>query len=680
MRLLYPFLILLFSANLVGQCPPGGNLYIFDRFDVDNFIQNYPNCTEIEKLSFETYVDMTGFPVLDSVTTLNFAFYYSSTIPEFSVNKISELNITDTSISGLNSLDFITHLDKLIISFNSGLVNLDGLVNLTQVDEIEIGNNYTLENINGLNSIIGSVAHGIKIEENNNLNLKNIFNSIDNAGSITIRNQSNATTISGFENLFSVNSIDIDGHFSLDTLIGFNNLNAINGDLKISSCGSLDTINCFDNLKTVDDILIQNNNGNSDFEGMNSLVQCSEIRILNNNFDSLSVFSSFNECDLLLIKNNDISLFEGFANTTRIDQINIQDNSIDEISGFDLHSCNELTISSNQNLHEIKILKSIDTLSSIFIENNPDLDSLIAFDSLLFSNEFVLSNSNIHSLELSMVEEIYGLNISENTSLVKFKTPSLLKLHNLELMSNPNLNNLNLNGIKSLNYLEIKDEGVSQNHIFYDLRICNSIILDNLNIVKLNLFPDLKMIASKIELINNNLLENINGLSNLFIINDLIVTNNTKLEDCCILQYLLGNGVLKGSYVLNSNAGKCASILEIFTDCKDADFDGVIDSQDNCVNDKNPFQDDFDQDGIGDGCDNCPSIPNANQEDNDGNGIGDVCQLLNEQLYQLEVDSSDIYINGEFNGLILKNKVGGCYKLTVNQKGEIETYSITCPD
>lgn len=77
----------------------------------------------------------------------------------------------------------------------------------------------------------------------------------------------------------------------------------------------------------------------------------------------------------------------------------------------------------------------------------------------------------------------------------------------------------------------------------------------------------------------------------------------------------------------------------------DADDDGVLDSEDNCLATPNVDQADSDGDGVGDVCDicpldplndadgdavcgrvdNCPTAPNPDQVDSDGDGIGDVC-------------------------------------------------------
>ncbi len=69
----------------------------------------------------------------------------------------------------------------------------------------------------------------------------------------------------------------------------------------------------------------------------------------------------------------------------------------------------------------------------------------------------------------------------------------------------------------------------------------------------------------------------------------------------------------------------------------DVDYDGILDTNDNCPAESNSDQEDVDTNGIGDSCDdfdrdailnnvdNCANNPNMNQSDEDGDGIGDVC-------------------------------------------------------
>jgi hypothetical protein len=57
----------------------------------------------------------------------------------------------------------------------------------------------------------------------------------------------------------------------------------------------------------------------------------------------------------------------------------------------------------------------------------------------------------------------------------------------------------------------------------------------------------------------------------------------------------------------------------------DVDGDGVLDTDDNCVDVINPEQWDEDADQLGDRCDVCPHVPDPGQLDADTDGVGDGC-------------------------------------------------------
>jgi Peptidase C10 family/Thrombospondin type 3 repeat/Dockerin type I domain/Putative Ig domain len=57
----------------------------------------------------------------------------------------------------------------------------------------------------------------------------------------------------------------------------------------------------------------------------------------------------------------------------------------------------------------------------------------------------------------------------------------------------------------------------------------------------------------------------------------------------------------------------------------DADNDGLLNGDDNCMLTVNPGQDDYDGDDVGDYCDNCYDTPNPDQNDTDGDFLGDAC-------------------------------------------------------
>ena len=83
------------------------------------------------------------------------------------------------------------------------------------------------------------------------------------------------------------------------------------------------------------------------------------------------------------------------------------------------------------------------------------------------------------------------------------------------------------------------------------------------------------------------------------------------------------SGYRCGDNSLNGNA-EWERIVLVPEAGLDADGDGVVDTEDNCLGLAND-QADFDGDGVGDDCDNCGGLENADQADLDEDGIGDVC-------------------------------------------------------
>jgi len=85
-------------------------------------------------------------------------------------------------------------------------------------------------------------------------------------------------------------------------------------------------------------------------------------------------------------------------------------------------------------------------------------------------------------------------------------------------------------------------------------------------------------------------------------------------------------GVVNGGAFIDA-CGQCAGGGTGVVPNPDADADGVLDCDDNCLLAFNPNQADADGDGIGDICDNCPSIFNPDQADANGDGSGDACDF-----------------------------------------------------
>ncbi|WP_228852397.1 pectinesterase family protein [Aegicerativicinus sediminis] len=109
---------------------------------------------------------------------------------------------------------------------------------------------------------------------------------------------------------------------------------------------------------------------------------------------------------------------------------------------------------------------------------------------------------------------------------------------------------------------------------------------------------------------------------------------------------------------------------------QDSDFDGVVDSEDNCVDTYNPDQADFDNDGIGDVC-----------EDSDGDGIldsedhcpespeGSVIDVFGCETFELPSDtftviSNSVSCNSENDGSISVSSSNTDYTFVVSVEGD----------
>lgn len=124
---------------------------------------------------------------------------------------------------------------------------------------------------------------------------------------------------------------------------------------------------------------------------------------------------------------------------------------------------------------------------------------------------------------------------------------------------------------------------------------------------------------------------------------------------------------IKGQLPKDENPSNDSALTVLFYPEKDVDRDGIIDRNDNCINDYNPDQGDVDGDGIGnvcdndddndslldndeisvgtnpvdpdsdddgiiDGQDNCPLVANPNQTDRDGDKKGDACDSVDNNV------------------------------------------------
>ncbi|HJW30427.1 MAG TPA: thrombospondin type 3 repeat-containing protein, partial [Saprospiraceae bacterium] len=198
------------------------------------------------------------------------------------------------------------------------------------------------------------------------------------------------------------------------------------------------------------------------------------------------------------------------------------------------------------------------------------------------------------------------------------------------------------------------------------------------------LLADSLVRLSTLRIENNQLLDTIRMGVGVRVSGNVVVQQNPLLMYCCFLSSLDIGGVL----TLSGNDPACNSLPFITAHC-DPDGDGVPFDVDNCPDFPNPLQQDNDHDGVGNACDNCPLMVNPDQADSNNNFIGNACETpeagkvgINNPNPNsgLHIKNSDVYVDDPQRGLILKDFLGHCYRLHVDEDGQLRTIPINCPN
>ena len=151
-------------GNLTGQDCPQSTVNLYSQQQVNDFINAYPNCTELNvdiNLISQSTIQIQNLDGLMNIKRINgdFLIYFNfelqnlnglKNLESVSGHLIIESNWNLTELKGLESL--ISVGDKLIIHDNSRLKNLKGLENINFIgSELKIENNEILESFEGIN-------------------------------------------------------------------------------------------------------------------------------------------------------------------------------------------------------------------------------------------------------------------------------------------------------------------------------------------------------------------------------------------------------------------------------------------------------------------------------------------------------------------------------------------------
>lgn len=228
-------LVLSFSFSYTNaQCPPG-DMQLNSQPEVNAFIADYPNCTQINgslrigSIAFGAYSNIDDLSGLGGINTITGDL----------------LIVNNNSLINIHGFDELSHVGgNLHIYYNQNLETLAGLNNLLTVDgSLRLLNNQTLATIDGVQNLV-SVGEDMQISENTSLTDLNTFEKLATVGGyLSIWGNPVLNDINEFAKLGTVGgNLAINQNDLITNLQGFQSLVAIGGDFTITMNQSLTEI------------------------------------------------------------------------------------------------------------------------------------------------------------------------------------------------------------------------------------------------------------------------------------------------------------------------------------------------------------------------------------------------------------------------------------------------------
>jgi len=502
-------LLLHLSFQIVAQCPIR-NVSLSSQSDVDEYVNNYPNCDTIKgnlsiTNSHSSDLDLSG---LNNIKTIEGRLFIQRNSKLTSLNGLQNIEtvkeyiwISDNrSLLSLNGFKKITNVgEHLQIIENKSLVSLSGLTNLTKVGgHLIIRENESLINLDGLQNL-ETIGDELVIDNNNQIvNLDELSN-LKKVGGLVLVENSNLTNINSLVNINdTIARITIRENSNLLNLEALKNITYVTGILHIEECENLTALKGLDNITGVEDyLLIKDNNR------LNSIEALNKIRFVGG---QMSINS-----------NDELRYLNGVDNIT-------------QISGG-------LRISGNRVLENLDPLKNLLNFSgNLSISNNSKIQNLASLSNIkkVSGYVFIVGNSNLLSLD--------GLqNITEVDEYMFIKSRNLKNVDELQ----------NLTSVGKY----IKLEG-------------------NNNLIDLNGLKNLRFLGTDLEVRYNDKLSDITGLSGITSINGELTIEHNPLLDMCntdnICDFLLRNFDSSDKYLITENKDGCNFALQILDDCGEA--------------------------------------------------------------------------------------------------------------
>ena len=332
------FTTLLLINFLHAQSCLESGITLYDQASIDNFPVNYPDCIEI-------------------LGDLTIGLGYDNDI---------------TNLSGLSNIQVIGGF--LYFNENPNLQSMSGLDNLESVGGyLEIYGNESLNSLSGLGSL-ESIGGDMIFYENHDLEDFSGLDALTSVGgALEIGYHEALLGFNGLESLTSIGGMDLAYVSNMTDFTGLNGLTTITGDVWMTSCDAIESMNGFNALTEVDGSFYINGlvglTSLSGFENLTTLT--GELSIVANQLANLAPLNNLTSVGggFELKATHNMQNLNGLENLTSVggELIIGSNQALTSLSGIDnieYQSITNLKITYNPMLSECEVISVCDYLSS----------------------------------------------------------------------------------------------------------------------------------------------------------------------------------------------------------------------------------------------------------------------------------------------------------------------------
>ncbi len=339
----------------ISPCPIG-DVILLNQNQVDQFIIDYPTCTEIDGNLFVTG-SLNDLSPLSNLVTIH---------GDFSLSTYS------SALSTLTGIHNIATVDGELSLYINGTTNITDLTELT-----------ALATINSLKIGGSSLTSMTGLENLTSLN-----------GGLTINDADNLTNLTGLQNINSIGGdVYLNDNLLLQDLTLLSTISNWNlNQLTISQNNALIDLNGFQNVTSVEKLVVSLNDNLITLNGLNSLTNIGanpyySLEVSHNqDLQSIAALSNVTSIGggISMTWNQNLISYDGMQGITNVPySMNLSFNGVSDLTGFNnLASTPRLTIDNNPNLTSLNGLENLTTVSGDFFRfaYNPNLTDIQALN------------------------------------------------------------------------------------------------------------------------------------------------------------------------------------------------------------------------------------------------------------------------------------------------------------